>query len=244
MSITPASARPDRLNRLLRAAAVAVASAAMLLSGAIVPASAASLPAAVRSTPTLGTGDRGAAVKWVQQRLHVRPTSGYFGARTRAAVQRFQRSHHLTTDGVVGRRTWAALGVRATTRAASRSAVRSMPVSERNTRALSVALKQSGKPYRYGAAGPRAFDCSGLVSYAYRAVGVSLPHSSAAMRTKVRRISAASVRPGDLVFVHGHGRVYHVAIYAGKGYWMEASNPRTGIGKHKAWTRSVTYGRV
>lgn len=240
---TPVLARPDLLSRLLRAAAVTVAAAAMV-TGTVAPASAAAVPAAVRSTPTLRFGAQGAAVKWVQQRLHVRPTSGWFGPKTRAAVAGFQRSHHIAADGVVSGRTWVALGVRPAARVVSRSAVRTMPLAERSARVLALAARQSGKPYRYGAAGPNAFDCSGLVSYVYRAVGVSLPHSAAAIRTHTRPVSAAQVRPGDLVFVHSHGSIYHVAIYAGNGYWFEASNPRTGIGRHKAWTRSVVYGRV
>ena len=56
----------------------------------------------------------------------------------------------------------------------------------------------------------------------------------------------SSPQPGDLVFVHngGGGSIGHVAIYAGGGYWYEASNPSAGVGKHRAWSTNVTYGRV
>ena len=73
---------------------------------------------------------------------------------------------------------------------------------------------------------------------------VRLPRTSGAIRAKARRISAAQARPGDLVFVQRHGRVSHVAIYAGNGRWWEASNASRPVGKNKAWTRSVSYGRV
>jgi len=109
---------------------------------------------------------------------------------------------------------------------------------------LSIAAAQSGDRYAYGGTGPDSFDCSGFTQYVFGKVGISLPHSSGAQRSMARRIS--SPQPGDLVFVHngGGGSVSHVAIYAGSGYWYEASNPSTGVGKHRAWSSNVSYGRV
>ena len=102
----------------------------------------------------------------------------------------------------------------------------------------------SGAYYAYGGDGPSGFDCSGFTSYVFSKVGVSLPHSSSAQRSMVQSVS--SPQPGDLVFVYngGGGSVGHVAIYAGDGYWWEASNPSTGVGKHRAWSSNVSYGRV
>ena len=109
---------------------------------------------------------------------------------------------------------------------------------------LSIAAAQSGDRYAYGGTGPDSFDCSGFTQYVFGKVGISLPHSSGAQRSMARRVS--SPQPGDLVFVHngGGGSVSHVAIYAGGGYWYEASNPSTGVGKHRAWSSNVSYGRV
>ena len=109
---------------------------------------------------------------------------------------------------------------------------------------LSIAAAQQGDRYQYGAAGPDAFDCSGFTQYVFGKVGISLPHSSGAQASMARRVS--SPQPGDLVFVHNGsgGSVSHVAIYAGNGYWYEASNPSTGVGKHRAWSSNVSYGRV
>ncbi|RKS68561.1 putative peptidoglycan binding protein [Motilibacter peucedani] len=109
---------------------------------------------------------------------------------------------------------------------------------------LAAARHNAGGPYRYGGTSPRGFDCSGYVSYVFRQLGVSLPHSSGAIRGEVKKISRSQVRPGDLVFVSKHGRTSHVAIYAGGGYWYEASHPGKPVGKNKAWTSSVSYGRV
>jgi cell wall-associated NlpC family hydrolase len=109
---------------------------------------------------------------------------------------------------------------------------------------LSIAAAQSGDRYVHGGNGPDSFDCSGFTQYVFGKVGISLPHSSGAQRSMARRVS--SPQPGDLVFVHngGGGSVSHVAIYAGNGYWYEASNPSTGVGKHRAWSSNVSYGRV
>lgn len=129
-----------------------------------------------------------------------------------------------------------------TLQTASRSVER-MSASAANV--LSIARQvASGAYYAYGGAGPTGFDCSGFTSYVFSKVGVSLPHSSSAQASVTTRVS--SPQPGDLVFVYngGGGSIGHVAIYAGNGYWWEASNPSTGVGLHRAWSTSVSYGRV
>jgi cell wall-associated NlpC family hydrolase len=217
---------------------------ALLLVGGVSPVAAA-LPRGVAKTPTLSYGDHGPAVLWVQRKLHV-PSTGHFGPRTRAAVKRFQHRHDLHRTGRVGNPTWKALGVRpsSASRVTSRATSRSAASTTRDAAVLRIAAKQKGKPYRYGAKGPRAFDCSGFVGYVYAKVGVTLPRTSGAIRAKARRISAAQARPGDLVFVQRRGHVSHVAIYAGNGRWWEASNASHPVGRNKAWTRSVSYGRI
>ena len=77
-----------------------------------------------------------------------------------------------------------------------------------------------------------------------RKAGQALPRDSRGMRSATKRISRSQVRPGDLVFVSRGGRIHHVAIYAGRGVWYEASNPRMGVGRHRAWSSNVSYGRV
>jgi cell wall-associated NlpC family hydrolase len=128
------------------------------------------------------------------------------------------------------------------TQAASRGIER-MSASAANVLRI-AAQAASGAYYRYGGTGPSGFDCSGFTSYVFSKVGVSLPHSSSAQRSAVKSVS--NPQPGDLVFVYngGGGSVGHVAIYAGNGYWWEASNPSMGVGKHRAWSSNVSYGRV
>lgn len=89
------------------------------------------------------------------------------------------------------------------------------------TRALAIARTAMGRPYVWGAVGPHAFDCSGLVVWAFRQVGVSLPHSSAAQSTRGAPVTYANLQPGDLVFFYSP--VSHVGIYAGNGMVLNAT---------------------
>jgi cell wall-associated NlpC family hydrolase len=91
-------------------------------------------------------------------------------------------------------------------------------------RALRAAAGQLGKAYRWGAEGPRNFDCSGLTSFSFRQVGITLPRSSSQQARVGRPVSFADLQPGDLVFFHNP--VSHVGIYAGGGKMLHA--PQTG----------------
>ena len=86
--------------------------------------------------------------------------------------------------------------------------------------AVDTALAQVGDPYVWGAAGPNAFDCSGLTQYAYKAAGVSLPHSSSAQSTIGTAVSKADLKPGDLVFFYSP--ISHVGMYIGNGQIVNA----------------------
>ena len=94
--------------------------------------------------------------------------------------------------------------------------------------AISYALAQVGDRYVAAAAGPDAFDCSGLTLAAWRQAGVSLPHYSYAQFSSVRRIPDSELQPGDLVFYFGSG-AHHVGMYIGNGKMVHAANPRDGV---------------
>ena len=93
--------------------------------------------------------------------------------------------------------------------------------------AVNTALAQRGKPYVWAAAGPGSFDCSGLMQYAYRAAGISLPHSSAMQARMGRAVSASELSPGDLVFYYSP--ISHVGMYIGNGQIVNALNPGAGV---------------
>jgi peptidoglycan DL-endopeptidase CwlO len=86
--------------------------------------------------------------------------------------------------------------------------------------------QQIGKPYLWGATGPDAFDCSGLVMMAYRAAGMAIPRTSQQQWAFGPRVSASQVQPGDLVFFAGaDGTVTspgHVGLVIGGGMMIEA----------------------
>jgi cell wall-associated NlpC family hydrolase len=83
--------------------------------------------------------------------------------------------------------------------------------------AIEVAVHQKGDWYRFGADGPRRFDCSGLTQYSYGRAGLYLPRTSGEQARYTRRVKRRDMRPGDLMFFHTRrGRVYHVAIYTGR----------------------------
>jgi peptidoglycan DL-endopeptidase CwlO len=91
------------------------------------------------------------------------------------------------------------------------------------TAAMQKALGKIGAKYRYGASGPNVFDCSGLVNWAYRSSGKSLPRTSKAMSRIGTPVSKSALQPGDLVFFYGGPS--HVGIYIGNGKIVHASNP-------------------
>ncbi len=89
---------------------------------------------------------------------------------------------------------------------------------------VGVAYAQLGKPYVWGAAGPNAFDCSGLTQYCYRVgAGIYIPHSSYAQAYCGTPVSVSELQPGDIVGFRGWG---HVGIYIGGGQFIHA--PHTG----------------
>jgi cell wall-associated NlpC family hydrolase len=90
-------------------------------------------------------------------------------------------------------------------------------------RAVRHAYAQLGKPYVFGAAGPWAYDCSGLTMAAWRRGGVTLPHNAARQYRALPHVSRSQLRAGDLVFYYGD--IHHVAIYVGRGLVIHAPNP-------------------
>lgn len=105
------------------------------------------------------------------------------------------------------------------------------PISED---AATVARTYIGAPYRYGGAGPKSFDCSGLTMFVFGQVGVQLPHNAAGQYNAAgQRIgSIGELAPGDLVFfvrTTGKRGITHAAIYVGDGNMVSANTPRTGV---------------
>lgn len=99
----------------------------------------------------------------------------------------------------------------------------SLPTSNTiGAQALRAALSRRGDPYVWGASGPSAFDCSGLVLWAYAQVGISLPHFTGDQWNMGIHISRSDLEPGDLVFFYPD--IGHVGLYIGNGLMVDAPN--------------------
>lgn len=89
------------------------------------------------------------------------------------------------------------------------------------------ALALLGAPYKWGASGPKAFDCSGLVHFVHNELGIQVPRTAEQQFRAATRVDVDELEPGDLLFFKIRGkRVSHVAIYAGSGRFVHA--PQTG----------------
>jgi len=102
-----------------------------------------------------------------------------------------------------------------------------VPASGRAAAAIDYAMAQVGDSYVYGAAGPDAFDCSGLTMMAWAQAGVALPHSSSAQMGSGPSVAMSDLQPGDLVFYYSP--VSHVGMYIGNGLIVHAANPSSGV---------------
>jgi len=192
---------------------------------------------------TIGLHQSGPRVTFVQRALNL-PRTGTYNAHTRQSVKSFQHRRGLARSGTVDLLTWNALQRRWDRVQALRLKQRKA-LDAKYHRIIKVARNQFGDPYVFGAAGPGAFDCSGFTLYVYaKAAGKSLPHLATSQYRKGHRISKRQARPGDLVFFHSGGDIYHAAIYAGHGDVYHVSRPGTVVGRDPIWTSSVYYARL
>jgi cell wall-associated NlpC family hydrolase len=117
--------------------------------------------------------------------------------------------------------------------------------AEKASRVMKVARAQRGKPYVWGAAGPRAFDCSGYVQWVYRhALGKRLPKYTDTQWSVLEHIKRHELRRGDLVFVGGGRHKSHVGIYAGHWTWWVAPHTGSHVKKQPIWPARHTFARV
>ncbi len=115
------------------------------------------------------------------------------------------------------------------------------PSARRVGSAMGIAVHQKGDPYRYGASGPNAFDCSGLTFYAFRKAGFKhIPRTSSAQAHFAKRIKRSHMKRGDLIFFYNGSGVYHVGVYAGFNHghrWvLHAPYSGTRVRTEKLWT--------
>ena len=101
------------------------------------------------------------------------------------------------------------------------------------TAAVRAAESRRGLPYVWGAAGPKSFDCSGLVQWSYAQAGVAMPRVAADQARTGAAVPVSRLQPGDLLFYHTDptdpGYISHVAIYLGNGWMIQAPQPGMNV---------------
>ncbi|MET8248501.1 NlpC/P60 family protein [Streptomyces sp. NPDC005202] len=95
--------------------------------------------------------------------------------------------------------------------------------SEAGRKAVEFATAQIGKPYEWGAEGPKTYDCSGLTSQAWAAAGHPVPRTSQEQWKQLKHVDVKDVRPGDLIIYFDDAS--HVAMYVGDGAIVHAPRP-------------------
>lgn len=111
---------------------------------------------------------------------------------------------------------------------------------------INFAKKELDKPYLWGAIGPDSFDCSGLIYYAYKEVGIDLPRTSKEQSKVGQRISKTELKPGDLLFYDTDGTgVSHVSMYIGGGKMIQSSNAGVNISDvdRKYWADRYLFAK-
>jgi cell wall-associated NlpC family hydrolase len=151
-------------------------------------------------------------VRRLQRKLRVHP-DGVLGPRTRAALRRFQARHHLTVDGRPHLRDLTLLRISVPKAAVTTTATSAAPAPASVQSAVAAAQAAIGASYASGATGPSAFDCSGLVVYAFGQAGIQLPRTSFAQFRTGEEVALTEIQAGDLVFFDTDGPgASHVGI--------------------------------
>jgi cell wall-associated NlpC family hydrolase len=115
------------------------------------------------------------------------------------------------------------------------AAARSASIPPMGVQAALLARQAVGVPYQFGGADPtHGFDCSGLVYWSYRQVGIQVPRTSQELFKTAEKIALRDAAAGDIVFFQDQTQLSHVGIYLGAGWFVHA--PSAG--------RSVTVASI
>jgi cell wall-associated NlpC family hydrolase len=111
----------------------------------------------------------------------------------------------------------------------SKTVINNLPVPSDARAAIAVAFAkaQVGKPYIWAAAGPNAYDCSGLTMAAWGKAGVMMAHGSRDQYAAFPKVAKSDLEPGDLILFYQD--MHHIGIYVGNGMVIHAGNPDSGV---------------
>ncbi len=124
----------------------------------------------------------------------------------------------------------------------SASTYKTPAASSKGQAIVNTARKYMGVRYVWGGSSPKGFDCSGLVQYVCKSLGISVNRTAAAQFSNGRAVNKADLQPGDLVFFAKSKRISHVGIYIGNGQMIHA--PHTGDVVRIASINSAYYSRT
>ncbi len=185
-------------------------------------------------------GDRGDDVSALQKRLSelgyytFGRITGYFGPVTEQALMEFQAQSGISVDAKAGKNTRSILYSGSAAAWDGKDRVAGKPAAEKSEEAvdrmLNFAKQQLGKKYSYSSEGPAAFDCSGLVYYVLKYMGISTARYSASgfsgVDSWIRISNKNALQPGDLLFFKSDKseRISHTGIYLSGGEFINASS--------------------
>lgn len=161
--------------------------------------------------------------------LKLDKTNTTYCSKVKQAVSSFQSTYNLDIDGIAGRDTFNTLSKvlkgeikKATKKVANASAA----VNTKGEQIVSEAKSHLGTPYKFGAAGPSRFDCSGFTSYVYKKNGISIPRDTTGQASFGTKVSKSDLKVGDLVIFSNTYRKgpSHAGIYIGNDKFVHASS--------------------
>jgi cell wall-associated NlpC family hydrolase len=118
-------------------------------------------------------------------------------------------------------------------------------VKASGAKVLAQAKTHVGALYKYGAAGPKRFDCSGFTKYVYKkAAGKKLPHKANTQQRYGKSIAKSKKQVGDLIVFRSGSYGYHAAIYAGNGYMYDSPHSGAKVSKRKMFSSNYVVRRL
>jgi cell wall-associated NlpC family hydrolase len=118
-------------------------------------------------------------------------------------------------------------------------------VKSSGAKVLAEAKKHKGALYKFGASGPKRFDCSGYTMYVYKkTTGKTLPHKANSQQKYGKAVSKSKKKVGDLIVFRSGSYGTHAGIYAGNGYMWDSPHSGARVGKHKMYGKNYVVRRL
>jgi len=179
-----------------------------------------------KGTIRLQAWRNGAWRNWVAKTV---PTSGNVVFYTAPLISGYLRTRYAGSTGYT----------------AVAGTARKVTVVARGAKVLAEAKRHTGALYKFAAAGPSRFDCSGFTMYVFKkAVGKKLPHKANSQQKYGAAVAKKNRRIGDLIILRSGSYGYHAGIYAGAGYMYDSPHTGARVGKHKIYTSNYIVRRL